>query len=62
MIQEFHNPEEVIVLVRDMEDPMAILKTSIPTSLSTKDGNYPTMVMIQMEKIKISLRGICTET
>ena len=51
-VQEFHNPVDIIVLARDVKDPMAILNTSGPTALSNEDKKYFIMVMIQTEEFK----------
>ena len=52
VLQEFHNPKDIIVLVRDMKNPSTILNKSSPTALSTENGKYPIVVMIHMEQIK----------
>ena len=52
ILREFHNPEDIVILVRDLKDPTTVLNTSIPTALSSEDEKYPIMVMIQTEEIK----------
>ena len=46
---EFHNPEDIIVLVRDLKYPTIVLNTSRTTALPAEDEKYPIMVMIQTE-------------
>ena len=56
ILREFQNPEEIIVLVRDLKYPTTVLNTSRPTSLLSEDEKYPIMVIIQTEEIKIFLK------
>ena len=55
-----HNPEYIIVQVRDLKDPKIVLNTSSPTLLSAEDKKYPIMVMIQTEEIKQFVKTIST--
>ena len=50
-LREFHNPEDISVLVRDVKDPITVLNKSRPTSLSTGDEKEPIISMIQTEYI-----------
>ena len=52
VLQEFHNPEDIIVIVRYVEYPMDGIDTSRHTSLSTEYENNPIIVMVQTEEIK----------
>ena len=52
MLKEFHNPEDIAVLVRDVKYPIKILDTARPTSLLTEDKKDPITVMIQTEETK----------
>ena len=52
VIQEFHDPENIIVLVWDSKYPLTMLYTSRPTALYTQDYMDSLMVMIQTEEIK----------
>ena len=49
VLREFENLENIIVLVRDVKNPMNVLNTSRPTGLSTGDEKDPIMAMIQTE-------------
>ena len=52
ILQEFQNPEEIFILVRDLKDPTTFFKTSRTTALSTEDKKDLIMLMIQTEEIK----------
>ena len=52
LLQEFYNPEDITILVRDIKYPITIIKTSEPTVLSIEDIKYPTIVTVQMDEIK----------
>ena len=54
----FQNPEDIIVLVRDLKDPTIVLNKSRPTALSEEDEKYRIMVMIQTEEIKKFVKKI----
>ena len=47
MLRELQNPEDIVLLVREINDPMAILKTSSPTASSTEYGNDPAILYRQ---------------
>ena len=52
ILRVFQNPEDIIVLVRDLKDPTIVLNKSRPTALSSEDKKDGIMVMIQTEEIK----------
>ena len=52
ILRVFQNPEDIIVLVRDLKVPTSVLNTSRPIALSAEDEKDPIMVMIQNEEIK----------
>ena len=52
ILRVFQNPEDIIVLVRDLKDPTIVFNTSRPTAMSAEDEKYRIMVMIQTEDIK----------
>ena len=35
VLRDFQNPEDIIILVQDIKDPMAVLNKSITTEIST---------------------------
>ena len=37
ILRVFQNPEDIIVIVRDLKDPTFVFKTSRPTALATED-------------------------
>ena len=51
-LQEFKNPEYIIILVLYVKYPITEINTSGPTLLSTDEEKDPKMVMIQTEEIK----------
>ena len=52
ILREFQIPEDIIILVRYVKEPITVLNTSKPTSLSTEYEKNLIMVMIQTEDIK----------
>ena len=48
----FHNPEDIIIMVIDLKDPIIVLNTSRPTALSAEDEKDPVMIMTQTKDIK----------
>ena len=52
VIRELHNPEDIIVLVWYLKDPMIMLDTSITTELYILDDKDTLMFIIQTEEIK----------
>ena len=55
-----NNPEGIIYLVRYLKDPITMMDTSRPTSMSTQDKKYKIMVMIKTEEIKQYVKNIST--
>ena len=52
ILRQFHNTEDIIVLVRYLKYNKNLLNTSEPTSLSEEDEKDPIMVILQTEYIK----------
>ena len=52
ILREFHNPKEIIILVRYLKYPTTVLNTSITTVVSAEKEKDPIMVMIKTEEIK----------
>ena len=51
ILRVFHNPEDIIVLIRDLKYPTIGFNASRPTALSAEGEKEPIMVMIQTEEI-----------
>ena len=58
VLQELQNPEDIIVLVQYLKDPMTVMDTSRPISLYTEDKKDPIMVTIQTKEIKQYVKTI----